>query len=205
MPLIKELREDRCKVLIWKVEENIEILKQGIKLREATQQRLDKMKSEVHQKGFLAVRHLLAWAGYSDLDLRYDENGKPSLMDGSFISISHSFEYASIVISNENVGIDVEKKREKIKRIANKFCNVEEMRLSEEGNCEVEILTEIWCAKEAMFKMCESRSMSFKEDMSVMLDKNQCVVDNGVFKQIFEYKLADLGDFVLVYALEAKS
>lgn len=205
MPLIKEIIEDSYRVLIWRVEESLEDLRGDIVLREATQERFSKMKSEVHQKGFMAVRHLLSAAGYSDLDLRYDENGKPSLMDGTYISISHSFEYASIIVGKENVGIDVEMKRDKIKRIANKFCNAVELELATNAQDEIEVLTEIWCTKEAMFKMCESRSLSFKDDMNVVIDKDVSIVNNGIFKQEFSYNVIDLENFMLVYALEMKS
>ena len=51
------------------------------------------MKSELHQRGFLSVRHLLAEFGYKDVDLFYDENGKPHLKDGKHISITHSFTF----------------------------------------------------------------------------------------------------------------
>lgn len=205
MPLIKEIIEENYRVLIWKVDESLEGLREGVELRDVTKERFSKMKSEVHQKGFMAVRHLLSAAGYSDLDLRYDGNGKPSLVDGTYISISHSFEYASIIVGTENVGIDVEMKREKIKRIANKFCNELELELADKSGNEIEILTEIWCTKEAMFKMCESRSLSFKDDMSVSVYDQYANVNNEKFKQVFDYKVIDLGNFMLVYALESKS
>lgn len=204
MPLVKEIINNAYKVLVWQVEESLEELQRGVTLREATQERFSKMKSEVHQKGFMAVRQLLQYAGYSDLDLRYDENGKPSLVDGSYISISHSFEYASIIIGKENVGIDIEMKRDKIKRIANKFCNERELGLVDGDNDEVDMLTEIWCTKEAMFKMCESRSLSFKNHMSVNLVEKTAVVDNEMFKQMFAYSLVDFNNFTLVYAVEKR-
>ena len=46
------------------------------------------MKSELHQRGFLSVRHLLRDFGYTDQDLFYDGNGKPHLKDGKYISIT---------------------------------------------------------------------------------------------------------------------
>ncbi|MEK6493706.1 4'-phosphopantetheinyl transferase family protein [Myroides odoratimimus] len=203
MPLVKEIKGETYKVLIWKVEENLEELMNGVVLQERSSERLKGMKSEVHQKGFMAVRQLLRYGGYSDDDLCYDTNGRPSLSDGSFISISHSFEYASIIIGKENVGIDVEMKRDKIKRIANKFCNEEELNTVLNSLDEIDALTEIWCAKEAMFKMCESRSLSFKKDMQVELKKNKCFVNNEVFNQEFKYKAVELDNFMLVYALES--
>ncbi|MCA4791626.1 4'-phosphopantetheinyl transferase superfamily protein [Myroides odoratimimus] len=203
MPLVKEIKGITYKVLVWKVEENLEELMNGVVLQERSSERLKGMKSEVHQRGFMAVRQLLYYGGYSDNDLCYDINGRPSLSDGSFISISHSFEYASIIIGKENVGIDVEKKRDKIKRIANKFCNEEELNTAFNALDEIDTLTEIWCAKEAMFKMCESRSLSFKSDMQVELKTKECFVNNEIFNQKFEYKTIELDNFVLVYALES--
>lgn len=204
MPLVKEIIEANIKVLVWRVEETFEELIQDVSMRPQTKERLEGMKSEVHQKGFIAVRQLLQYAGYSDLDLRYDENGKPSLVDGSYISISHSFEYAAIVIAKENVGIDIEMKRDKIKRIANKFCNDSELALVDGANDEVDMLTEIWCVKEAMFKMCESSSLSFKGHMTVHLDKKFAIVDNEIFKQMFDYYLVNFNSFLMVYTVEVK-
>ena len=58
------------------------------------------MKSDLHQRGFLSVRHLLKEVGYSDADLIYDEFGKPHLKDGKHISITHSFTFSAIIISD---------------------------------------------------------------------------------------------------------
>ena len=61
--------------------------------------------------------------GYKDKDLYYDYMGKPHLHDGRHISITHSYEFTGIIIvsSKEKVGIDIEKQRDKIIRIAKKF------------------------------------------------------------------------------------
>ncbi|MEC4112620.1 4'-phosphopantetheinyl transferase family protein [Myroides pelagicus] len=203
MPLYKTIDHSKTTTIcIWKVEETLEELREGLVLREETQERLISMKSEVHQKGFLAIRHLLIACGYSDLDLSYDACGKPYLNDGMAISISHSFDYATIIIGNEVVGIDIEKIREKIIRIANKFCRFEELEMINPLN-NIEELTEIWCAKEAMFKMCDSRSLSFKEDMSVDLN-GFSEVGQAAFTQRFSYYTVKLEGFLLVYAVVRK-
>ena len=79
------------------------------------------MKSEIHRRGFMSIRHLMAEAGYVDHDLFYDELGKPHLKNGSNISITHSFNFTAIILSDRKVGIDIEKRRDKILKIANKF------------------------------------------------------------------------------------
>jgi len=88
MPLYKSLTINKnTKVFIWKIEETFNDLNTNVLLTDKSQARLDGMKSDLHQRGFLSVRHLLKEAGYSDSDLVYDEFGKPHLKDGKFISI----------------------------------------------------------------------------------------------------------------------
>ncbi len=83
------------------------------------------MKSEMHRRAFLSIRHLLALYNYVDEDLVYNEAGKPHLKDGKYISITHSHHFTAIIISkNDGVGIDIEMQRDKILRIAHKFTPV---------------------------------------------------------------------------------
>ena len=115
MPFFKEiLLPNNTSVYLWKINEEISDLKQHLLLTEISTNRLAKMKSESHIKGFLAVRKLLNTIDYTDSDLYYDSFGKPLLKNGKNISISHSHEFACIIISDKNVGIDIELKNEKI-------------------------------------------------------------------------------------------
>src|SRR5690606_15761078 len=112
-------------VKIWKIEESYEDLFQSVSLKPESLRRVLSMKSELHQRGFLSVRKLLEAFGYSDFDLFYDANGKPLLKDGKHISITHSFNFSGVVISDDMVGIDIEKQRSKIAVIAHKFIGYE--------------------------------------------------------------------------------
>ncbi len=195
-------------VFVWKITEDFDRLFQGVELLETTHQRLLGMKSVSHQCGFLSIRHLLQAAGYRDRDLQYDENGKPHLIDGKHISITHSFTYAALIISDYNVGIDIEMLREKIIRIADKFTNTQEQLFAEADSIaeKVKQLTVIWGAKEAMYKMCNSRSLSFKSHMHVFpfdLDAQQghCQVVSEEFSHDFNFHFLVIDGFALVYTL----
>ncbi|MDR0229296.1 MAG: 4'-phosphopantetheinyl transferase superfamily protein [Flavobacteriaceae bacterium] len=208
MGLLKIIENIHSKVYVWRIDEEFEYLLDGLVLREQTQDRLDRMKSEVHKRGFLAIRHLLLVAGYTDLDLLYDSNGKPYLKDGKHISISHSFEYACLIISNYTVGIDIEQKREKIQRIANKFLNGKEVSISNslKGEQSIEYLTRVWCAKETLFKMGDSRSLSFKDDMYIELEQFDSLcgkgkIESGSFYLEVTIEVIDLDGFILAYAV----
>ncbi|WP_430614972.1 4'-phosphopantetheinyl transferase family protein [Flavobacterium sp. JP2137] len=208
MPLEKIIAVDAStQVLIWKITEDFDTLLQGVTLRDASSERLANMKSLSHRCGFLSIRHLLQHAGYTDLDLRYDDCGKPSLSDGKHISITHSFSYSGIVISTKNVGIDIEMQREKIIRIADKFTNEKEQALlAVPLDLKVKQLTVIWGAKEAMYKMCNSRSLSFKDHMNVeAFDLNgtsgKCEVRSETFSKSFCFYFLEIDNFMLVYTL----
>ena len=96
MPLYKTLNPNSQTVVkIWKITESYDELMQPITLRSECMNRVLGMKSELHQRGFLSVRHLLAEFGYTDADLFYDANGKPHLKDGKYISITHSFTFSA--------------------------------------------------------------------------------------------------------------
>ncbi len=99
MPFYKKIHVDsKTVVLVWKISESYNELFRSVSLKDNSLARMEGMKSESHQKGFLAVRMLLQQAGYTDFDLYYDEFGKPHLKDGKHISISHSFDFSVIVL-----------------------------------------------------------------------------------------------------------
>ena len=166
MPLFKTIHHNATTtVFVWKIEESLHELESSVILNDRSAARVAGMKSESHIKGFLAVRKLLAAAGYSDFDLYYTEDGKPHLKDGTHITISHSFEFSVIGISKGIMGIDIEKNREKIKRIAHKFVDRENEFLTE--NRMVEQLTVIWGAKESLFKIHPDGGLLFREHLPI--------------------------------------
>jgi 4'-phosphopantetheinyl transferase len=163
MPLHKIITHNsETKIYIWKIEESFEDLFDEVVLNDINLIRLNTMKSEMHQRGFLSVRKLLQEAGYSDADLHYDQDGKPHLKDNQFISISHSFEFSTIVISDKPVGIDVELAKEKVLKIASRFMDVSHLEgLSEEE--QIRKATVVWGIKESVFKIKNEKGISFPD------------------------------------------
>jgi len=168
MPLYKTITiNSHTTVYIWKIEEDISTLSRNIKLTNHCQQRVDGMKSELHQRGFMSVRHLLAEAGYTDFDLYYDSQGKPHLKDGKHISITHSFTFSGIIVSDQEVGIDIEMQRDKIMRIAHKFTPLEEYRTLANTEAIIRKLTIVWGAKESLYKLYAQEGLSFLKHIDV--------------------------------------
>lgn len=169
MPLYQSIKPaPEVRAHIWHVTESEANLARGIELRLPCQERLEGMKSGIHRRGFLSIRHLLALEGYTDMDLYYDEWGKPHLKDGTHISITHSFDFAGVIFSGKpEVGIDIEKQRDKILRIAHKFTPLNEYRSLANDEALIRKLTMVWTAKESIYKVMSQPGLSFLEHIRI--------------------------------------
>lgn len=211
MPLYKTITvNSSTKVFIWKIEESLEALSDGIELTENCANRVNNMKSELHRRGFMSIRHLMALEGYTDFDLYYDENGKPHLKDEKHISITHSFNFAAIIISDKEVGIDIEKQRNKILRIAHKFTPIEEYRTIANEDAMMRKLTIVWCAKESLYKSYAEKGVSFLENIYVdefNLDENKTTanVNYEGKEQKYTVDFFEFEGFTCAYALQAEA
>lgn len=172
MPLHKVISlSSNTKLYLWKITEDIAFFRDQVTLKDSSQERLNSMKSESHQKGFLAVRMLLKHNGYSDFDLYYDQLGKPhikpqgcSIQDVE-ISISHSNDFSAIVISNKKIGLDLEQIKNKVLKIAPRFMDILHLEsLSTEEK--IKKATVIWGIKESIFKLKNEVGISFSDHIS---------------------------------------
>ena len=210
MPLYKTITVNpSTKVLIWKIEESFEVLSENIALTENCANRVANMKSELHRRAFVSIRQLLAIEGYTDHDLYYDENGKPHLNDDKYISITHSFNFSAIIISDSEVGIDIEKQRLKILRIAHKFTPIEEYRTIANEDALMRKLTIVWCAKESLYKSFSEKSVSFLQHIDVNefdldCDRTTATVTYGDKEVTYEVDFLEFEGFTCAYALISK-
>lgn len=209
MPLYKTITvANEAKVLIWKIEESFEELADGVSLTTHCSQRVTSMKSDLHRRGFMSVRHLLAAEGYTDHDLFYDENGKPHLKDGKHISITHSFIFSAIIVSAAEVGIDIEKQRSKILKIAHKFTPIEEYRTLANDDAIMRKLTMVWGAKESLYKSFATPGVSFLQHIYVedfRLDDLKTTANVSFQDAEENYKVwfLEFEEFTCAYALKA--
>ena len=208
MPLYKTITPNSQTIVkIWKITESYDNLMETVELKPKSLQRVLGMKSGIHQCGFLSVRRLMADFGYSDVDLHYDDNGKPYLEDGKHISITHSFNYSAVIISDNKVGVDIEKQRPIITNIASKFVGYEFEYLKELDVDYVKKLTVIWCAKESLYKLFATPGLSFKQHILVipfMIEEASSVswVDYNDVKYRYNIHFIEFDGFTCAYAIE---
>ena len=169
MPLYQTISvTSETTVYLWNVTETEAELSKDIELTENSANRVEGMKSEIHRRGYLSIRHLLAQAGYTDHDLYYDEIGKPHLRDGKHISITHSGVFTGIIVGAQiEVGIDIERQRNKILRIADKFTPLKEYGAITDNDTLIRKLTIVWGAKESLYKIYATKGISFLQHIYI--------------------------------------
>jgi len=162
----REILVNETEMVIWKISETETELQNGLSLSSEALKRLSKRKSGVHRKGYLAIRQLLKSLGITPEIHQYDNIGAPYLTDGRFISISHAGDTAAVVISSESVGIDLEHYKDKIKRVAPRFLHISEGQMLKDFD-EISYLTQLWTAKEALYKLYKKPGLIFSEQLRI--------------------------------------
>ena len=152
----------------WKISESIDQLEQAVLLSGPEKEQYLSFKNEMRRKQWLAVRMLLRqMLSGMDTELTYNEHGKPSFRYLSLqVSVSHSGDYTAVIVSKEkNVGIDVERIREKILNITERFLSVQELSFIQPGD--IDSLYACWGAKEAVYKLYGSVHVDFRENIRI--------------------------------------
>jgi|TARA_B100000767_G_scaffold173442_1_gene162284 phosphopantetheinyl transferase len=152
-------------LLLWELSETQTQLNNLVNISSRSKSRLDLIKSSSQKKQFLGVQNLLKLHQIDNDILSYDDNGKPHLLNNKFISISHSFDYCGVIVSDVKVGLDIEKLRSKILNISKKFVSPSDRDLIKLDS--VENITKIWTIKEAVFKAFGYSGIDFKENILI--------------------------------------
>jgi phosphopantetheinyl transferase len=152
-------------LLLWELSETQTQLNNLVNISSRSKSKLDLIKSSSQKKQFLGVQNLLKLHQIDNDILSYDDNGKPHLLNNKFISISHSFDYCGVIVSDVKVGLDIEKLRSKILNISKKFVSPSDRDLIKLDS--VENITKIWTIKEAVFKAFGYSGIDFKENILI--------------------------------------
>ncbi|MCR4853816.1 MAG: 4'-phosphopantetheinyl transferase superfamily protein [Prevotella sp.] len=145
-----------AKLGVWHMDESASSFPQYFE--EAT----TRYKNEARRKEYVCVRALLCEMNNGVLPtIEHEPSGKPILEDGRKISISHTKNYCSVILSDQNaVGVDIEYVSDRVNRIAHRF-----LRDDEKFSGTIALLL-CWCAKETVYKLFSEDELLF-EDMFV--------------------------------------
>ena len=165
---------------VWKIEEDQNTLLDLVLLDSDEKKKNKGFSSNSRKLEFLSVRALLCELIGSEAKIVYNKNNKPFLKDGShFISISHSHKLTAILLStNEKVGIDLEYMSVNISAFAFKFMNRKEKVIKDPENRKYQLYLH-WCAKEALYKICDKEGISIRNNITIEPFK---LMDSGELK-----------------------
>ncbi|HVW94623.1 MAG TPA: 4'-phosphopantetheinyl transferase superfamily protein [Mucilaginibacter sp.] len=159
--------DDDTEFAIWKIEEQADELYSQLRLDEEEKAHYEKLKIGKRNLHWLGTRVLLRKMLRTDeyIDCKVDANGKPYLVNLPYhISLSHSFDYAAVMIGKRPVGIDIEQVKQKVERIAHKFLRPDELTFIN-GADKIQQLYVCWCAKEAIYKCYGRKEVSFADNI----------------------------------------
>ena len=153
---------------VWKIEEDQNTLLDLVSLDNDEKKKYKGFSSNSRKLEFLSVRALLSELVGRDARIVYNKNNKPFIKDGSrFISISHSHKLTAILLStNEKVGIDLEYMSTNIAAFAFKFINRKEKVTKEQEERRYHLYIH-WCAKEALYKICDKEGINFRDNITI--------------------------------------
>ena len=206
MPLLNDLvPNDSLICKLWRIEDSEQIMDPNNELDTIDYQIYLKKKVHHMKRQFLAARKLITLVD-SDLKVTYKED-IPLLSDNRNISISHSENIATILISeNKGIGIDVERINNKVNSIKSKFLNEKEMHYLR-GHRETRNLTRAWTAKESIFKALRMPGVIFSENILIEEFNNESKTGIGKFissnqERTFKLYFYDLDDYCLTISEE---
>ncbi len=102
-------------------------------------------------------------SGFELQNLYSSEFGKPYISGLDVeISLSHSYPYVCLMISDRPIGVDIQVYEEKILRLAPKFTSSQETDMQDRVK-----LTGIWSMKESVYKWWEKGQLKFKEQIKI--------------------------------------
>jgi 4'-phosphopantetheinyl transferase len=207
MPIIlKEKFLDDCLFGIWEIHETIDSLLPQIHLYPGERERWMGFKSDARKIEFLSVRVLLKELIGVCGPIVYNDRKKPYLHQSEYrISISHSQNLTAIMLSKtKKIGLDLEYMSHKIETIEHRFINQDEYITCNPLQKKYHLYIH-WCAKEALYKICDKQDISFMKNLTIEAFEPQSVgvingwVDNKYWHDKFELSYFTINNYVVVY------
>ena len=204
MPIIKTTKIDNnIAWALWKIEEEESELMSAYPFDNTELGELHEIKVEARRKeslvARLALHHLLAAHGLDPIEIFKDDFGKPHLKGHTAqMSISHTKGYGAAALNlNGPIGIDIEHEREQIVKISKKFVHPDEHSWAEN---DLQKLTMIWSAKEALYKLHGRTQLIFADQLKVDNPNNSSsckgsIIENGREQKYILY-FGEHGDLI---------
>jgi len=157
-----------CHLGVWEISEDYDSLYSMVNLATVEKAKLDSFKNISRKVEWLSVRALVKNMLGKDTRILYNAENKPFVRGKTHnISISHSNNLTAVLISSDKkVGIDLEFMSGKISKVADKFINEKERITSAKEMSKYHLYLH-WCAKEALYKICDKQDINFRDGLTI--------------------------------------
>ena len=162
MPLLKIVNKKKFNYGIWKITESVEELLNKADFNKIEIKYFENFKNLCRKKQSISSRLILNELSKKKISVCYNRHGSPFSNEIKNISISHSNKLSVALISDNLVGIDIQKKSEKIQIVKKKFIAKNDTNNSLN---ESSFFHYVWCSKEAIFKTLDGLPCSFKKNI----------------------------------------
>jgi 4'-phosphopantetheinyl transferase EntD len=202
--ILKTDFEESCRLGIWEITESYDELRSRLSLESEEVRKLEGYRNESRKLEWLSVRNLANELTGTNTRIVYTEDRKPYLLDNSsHISISHSRNLIAILMSKfKRVGIDLEHMSKRVTGIADKFINEQELISKESETFHLYIH---WCAKEALYKICDKKFINIRENITIKPfrpeDEGEIegLVDNIHGRDNYRLHYRRMGEYIIVW------
>lgn len=123
-------------------------------------------KSDKRKTEYLAARLALKTLFNKDTKIKYHSSGQPYIKEKTHLSISHSNTYLAVTLSEEPVGIDIEKPSDKLRHVVQRILSGKE-NIAFQKNSNLENACRLWSIKEAVFKCIGGREINYRDDIQI--------------------------------------
>lgn len=197
MALFWQHSAEDCLLGIWRMDETYEELCEMVADRQLVQEAEIRFNAPRRRQEWLSVRILLRTISGNRQDIRYMPSGRPYLPDErKQISISHTKGYATVIISEYTVGIDIEQYGRKVHHVADRYMRDDEQAIPFRGDDTWSLLLH-WSAKETVYKCLDTEDVDFCRHLQVTPFVPQEV---GCFS-VREYRTKARSTFLIHYML----
>ena len=158
--------------IVWKITETEEELRASLSHPEYFEAKIRNLKPGSRRlMEILSVRRALKELMYGEeKPIVYDRYGKPSIdePDAPYISFSHTKQYVAVITSDVPVGIDIERRGDRVQRVVPQFLTPDEVTVLS-LTPDIDLAFHLaWSGKESAFKVLGQSFYDLKKLTSIV-------------------------------------
>ncbi|MBI1267661.1 MAG: 4'-phosphopantetheinyl transferase superfamily protein [Cryomorphaceae bacterium] len=165
MALVVKIEDGDLRLAFWQLTEDVDVLVSSALFTDDDRKEYLLINHEKRKREFVASRAALRIGLENASPVLYEPNGKPYLTS-SALSLSHCLPIAGALTHPLHAGFDIQIPDQKLHTIRHRFAHADELEAALKSSSELDYLTLLWSAKEAVFKVF-GEQLTFASDILI--------------------------------------